>query len=143
MSDRAAFLKAIESRPDDLSGYLAYADWLDETGEPDAAHAYRWMGRRGLRPHHRTHYYDRVYANDVVRKVPAKWSWAWYFAEMLDAAYWRTNRPASYAFLPRLVFLAGGRYKPHVLFPSMEKAVGHLRDCLVMLREAYRTTGEM
>lgn len=33
MSDREAFLRAIESRPDDLQPRMLYADWLAEQGD--------------------------------------------------------------------------------------------------------------
>jgi uncharacterized protein (TIGR02996 family) len=34
MSDRLAFLRAIRARPDDDTARLAFADWLDERGDP-------------------------------------------------------------------------------------------------------------
>ena len=37
MSDHAAFLNAVLERPDDDLPRLVYADYLDETGEPNRA----------------------------------------------------------------------------------------------------------
>jgi uncharacterized protein (TIGR02996 family) len=43
MSDRTAFYKAIWATPDDDLPRLAFADWLDEHAEPDAAHFLRLL----------------------------------------------------------------------------------------------------
>jgi uncharacterized protein (TIGR02996 family) len=51
MNDRLAFLAAIDSVPLDAAPKGAFADWLDEKGEPYLAHAYRWAGRRGFYPY--------------------------------------------------------------------------------------------
>lgn len=47
MSDRAAFLRAIAADPADDTARLAFADWLDENGEPDRAEFIRVQIRLG------------------------------------------------------------------------------------------------
>ena len=50
MNLRDAFLEDVLARPEDPAVKLIFADWLDDNGRPDLAHAYRWMARRGYRP---------------------------------------------------------------------------------------------
>ena len=45
-----ALLRAVTDSPDPAHK-LVYADWLEERGEVDLAHAYRWAASRGLHPH--------------------------------------------------------------------------------------------
>ena len=42
-----ALLRAVTDSPDPAHK-LVYADWLEERGEVDLAHAYRWAASRGL-----------------------------------------------------------------------------------------------
>jgi uncharacterized protein (TIGR02996 family) len=46
VSEREAFLKAIAAVPDDDTARLAFADWLDEHGDPDRAEFVRLQIRR-------------------------------------------------------------------------------------------------
>jgi uncharacterized protein (TIGR02996 family) len=50
MNLRDAFLEDVLARPEDPAVQLVFADWLEEAGRPDLAHAYRRMARRGYRP---------------------------------------------------------------------------------------------
>lgn len=54
MTDRAAFVAAIEAAPADDAPPLVYADWLDEHGEPEEAELIRVQVRLGrCRPEER------------------------------------------------------------------------------------------
>src|SRR5262245_36415646 len=53
MSDEDAFIRAIQSTPDDATTKLVYADWLDERGQTArAAYLRRWaeLGDKHGRP---------------------------------------------------------------------------------------------
>lgn len=76
--DRDALFKVFEETPGDLAAYGAMADRLDELGYASLAHAYRWMQRRGKWPHKRTHYVSDL----LMRKVPARFRWAWYAQDL-------------------------------------------------------------
>lgn len=54
--DRDAMYAAFEESPGDLAAYGAMADLLDDLGYASVGYAYRWMQRRGVWPHKRTHY---------------------------------------------------------------------------------------
>jgi uncharacterized protein (TIGR02996 family) len=71
MNLRDAFLEDVLARPEDPAVKLVFADWLEENGRPDLAHAYRWMARRGFRPGQRL--------RPLARKV-----WAWWHPRSLE-----------------------------------------------------------
>jgi uncharacterized protein (TIGR02996 family) len=50
MNTEAAFLQSIEANLADATPLLVFADWLEEQGADELAHAWRWMARRGYRP---------------------------------------------------------------------------------------------
>lgn len=69
-------------------------DICEEHGCTDDARLYRWMLKNNKRPCHRLKY------PDTQRKVPDKWSWAWYVADSLSY-----GTAPDYASLPRAVFV--------------------------------------
>lgn len=132
-ADRDAFHKQFEEAPGDLTAYGAMGDLMDELGYPTLAHAYRWMGRRGVFPHRRTHYVGDSHQ----RKVPKSFRWAWYSGRVM-----LTERSEVPNVLP------GSRLKWHSLpalvmsgdqrvYPSHAAAVMDLAKWLARLKEAY------
>ncbi len=80
--NRDAMYAAFEKSPGDLAGYGAMADELTDLGYESIAHAFRWMSRRRVWPHKRTHYSSGVRPG---RKVPERFRWAWYESWMYVA----------------------------------------------------------
>ena len=71
MNLRDAFLEDVLARPEDPAVKLVFADWLEDNGRPDLAHAYRWMARRGYRPGQR-------------QRPLARKPWAWWHPRSID-----------------------------------------------------------
>lgn len=96
----AGFLADISEHPADPTPRLVYADWLEENGRHEMAHAMRWMARRGKRPHNRTVY-------NSGRPIPDSFAWAWYPFRQSSTPWRGTEpRPPESAMLPPLVFYA-------------------------------------
>jgi len=135
MSDRKALLQAILHAPTDRAPFGIYADWLDENGEHDLAHAYRWMMARGHRP--------------AVRNGPrVRKPFAWLVQTHSDPRFEFSSTytppdfgPAEFiesSKLPILVFhsIAQNRqYQIHFYFREFEEAVMALARGLKNLRE--------
>jgi uncharacterized protein (TIGR02996 family) len=98
MNLRDAFLEDVLARPEDPAVKLVFADWLEDNGRPDLAHAYRRMARRGYRPGQRQ--------RPLARKV-----WAWWHPRSLELVD-PPDRPdvqrCPHAVLPMPIFRALG-----------------------------------
>jgi uncharacterized protein (TIGR02996 family) len=128
MNLRDAFLEDVLAWPEDPAVKLIFADWLDENGRPDLAHAYRWMARRGYRPGQR-------------QRPLARKPWAWWHPRSIDLED-PPDRPdvqrCPHAVLPMPVFRAlGGQEKfgAHAWFRTYADAARALGDALQWLRE--------
>jgi uncharacterized protein (TIGR02996 family) len=93
MNLRDAFLEDVLARPEDPVVKLVFADWLEENGRPDLAHAYRWMARRGYRPGQRL--------RPLARKP-----WAWWHPRSIDLED-PPDRPAVGGVWPQCVEVQG------------------------------------
>jgi uncharacterized protein (TIGR02996 family) len=123
MSDREALLKALADHPADTTLQGAFADHLDECGEPAVANAYRWAMRQGLRPHLSAHAPGRP-----PRSEPDVW-WEWR-TEMVDPTEPEADLPP-----PVFAALRGNRGYNHRRYPTYHTAFVDLAEALVRLRE--------
>src|SRR5438093_1127867 len=74
MSTEAQFLAEIESRPDDRSVRLVYADWLEEHGEEERAEAVRVEEEMRRVPICSDRYWElKPRRNKVRKKCDKKW----------------------------------------------------------------------
>ncbi len=60
-SDFAAMVAKIDDDPNDMNTWGVAADWLDEFREPELAHAFRWVHRRGVEIKKSEYGYPRKY----------------------------------------------------------------------------------
>lgn len=131
----SAFLKCFDRNPDDLTQYGVFADLLEEThgfDEPALVYALRWMHQRGHRPHRRLTYPPTF--GSPPRKVPAKFSWAWYRGSYSNPAdHW-------YACLPKAVIPPCQDNR--ILYPSVLHAICDLAKWLEDIRIGYSLEGK-
>jgi uncharacterized protein (TIGR02996 family) len=129
VNTEAAFLKSIEANLADPTPLLVLADWLEEQGNDQPAHAWRWMARRGYRPAMRTRRLARI-------------AWAWWNV----SSHEMESHPEDLidihshpeACLPMLLFRAmglRGSAGRHIYCRSLIDAVGRLAKGLQVLRE--------
>jgi uncharacterized protein (TIGR02996 family) len=122
-------LKSIEADLADPTPILVLADWLEEQGADELAHAWRWIARRGYRPGKRTR---------PLARIP----WAWWHgtSHEMESHPWDLADLRSHpeARLPMLLFRAmglRGTAGPHIYCRSLVDAVRRLAKGLQVLRE--------
>jgi uncharacterized protein (TIGR02996 family) len=133
-------LVAILGEPTDWSRYFVYADYLDEQGQGELAHAYRWMASRKLRPHERERYRirDRSTSNWVDGdRVPDRFRWAWYREG--DDFRWQPVDVPKYAVLPWLT-AAAIRCRQQKIYAAWSEAVTDLASGLAAMNREYGIT---
>jgi len=74
VTDRDAFERALDRRPNDWATRLVYADWLEENGEPVLAAGQRWQARYKKRPH--CDRGDRWEKAEGHWRVRVRWRWS-------------------------------------------------------------------
>ena len=131
--NEVALLRAILDDPADDLPRLAYADALEERGDPVLAHAYRWMAARGKRPHERMYYLHQDGDRKWRSKVPDAYRWAWW-PEWTHSSVRSREVIHDCHTLPRLVFLAVSRNRKHYFCGSLDDAVAALADGLELMR---------
>lgn len=117
----------IMKHPEDPLPCFAMADSLAERGLDDMAFAFRWMGRTGRRPGHRTMY------TGSLKAVPDKFSWGWVNQHATNDPSLRGHSFAR-ALLPVWIMLAGEDLD-HVYFPSWLRATQWLASALAIVRK--------
>jgi uncharacterized protein (TIGR02996 family) len=129
MSVETAMLKSIEANLADPMPLLVFADWLEEQGADELAHAWRWMARRGYRPAKRQRRLARI-------------PWAWWNVSSHEMESHPEDlselRSHPEARLPMLLFRAmgpRGSAGPHIYCRSLIDAVGRLSKGLQVLLE--------
>lgn len=127
-SERDQLIGAVMSYPLEADRKLILSDWLRDHGEDSLARCYRWMAARGLHPHQRLYYPATLTCGP--RKVPDKYSWAWY-PVWISQRERNAERVTDAGVLPAVVFfaLAGRRTQP-ALYGSFGDAVASLAESL-------------
>lgn len=130
---------AVEQHPLEWERYLILADALEDADAPDSeVFLCRWAAKYRRSPHHRETY--AIPTADGWRKIPDKYSWAWY-SDVIDPNPHRFDpHPTREARLPRDVFIAFRRGYDHAYYPSFRKALDGLQDALQRLRSILDVT---
>lgn len=98
--ERERFEAMLDADPAAWHVRLAYADWLEERGEQDAADGQRWMAENNKHPYDSTEFW-----------APDRWDWWW--------GGRRVYTPSGHDDLPLPVWSAL-RQKPHHIFPKVK-----------------------
>lgn len=142
MTDRTDFVRACTADPGDLTRYLVFADWLDERAgdqcqtERAFAFALRWCAARVKFPHRREYYPFVPGRTPGVRRVPEKFSWAWYCESLTPRSVLNSERVPDSARLPRLEFLSFGGFREHTYCGSWPLAIDALAVGLDYMRKS-------
>jgi uncharacterized protein (TIGR02996 family) len=127
-SERDQLIGAVMSYPRESDRKLILSDWLRDHGEDSLARCYRWMAVRSLHPHQRL-YYPAMWSG-ILRRVPDRYSWAWYPSWMSQRER-NAERVTDAGVLPAIVFFAlAGRTTQPALYGSFGVAVASLAESL-------------
>jgi uncharacterized protein (TIGR02996 family) len=127
------FVRAIVASQEDAAPLLIFADWLEEQGRADLAHACRWMGYRRYRPGQR-------------QRPRLRKPWAWWHEYSYEIESDPDDRPdiarCPHAHLPPLLFRAmTGDWTPHSYHLTWLGAAEALARGLKLLRDLTALDG--